>query len=823
MNEDAEIVQEFLVESHENLDQLDRDLVELEQSPGSRELLSSIFRAIHTIKGTSGFLAFHRLETLTHVGENLLSRLRDGELTMTESTTQVLLQMVDTVRALLDLVEQTETDQGDEVDVEPVVEAIVAVLEGDDDIPGVTEHQAEPEPVAEPVLETAPEPVAAPVLQTVPEPVLETAPEPVAATVADDTREEVLMEDDDLEATTGPLGEHEGPRLGEVLVTKGVASPDAVGAAIAEQLRGDERPLGELLLDQGEVSVGQLEEALVDQRIRALDDVDGGEPSSRRSVVDSSVRVDVELLDSLVQLVGELVLTRNQIMQKVESVADVDLTRATQRLNLVASELQEGVMKTRMQPIGQVWAKMPRIVRDLAHQLGRKVDLQMDGHDTELDRSLLEALKGPLTHLVRNALDHGLETPEQRLAAGKPAEGRLVLRAYHESGQVVVEITDDGRGINIDRVGAIAVERGVVTADRLRLMETREIQSLIFRPGFSTAAEVTNVSGRGVGMDVVRTNIERIGGSVDLNSQQGRGTTVRVRIPLTLAIIPALLVGEGPEVYAIPQANLVELVRLEGEDRARSVQTLAGAPVLRLRGHLLPLVSLSGALGVDAAESESLTIVVLQADDVRFGLTVQEVHDTQEIVVKPIGRQMKGLGMYAGATIMGDGRVSLILDVAGLAKAHGVDVAPALAKEAKVVSGDQSALLVLEATPGRRAAMPLREISRLEEFAISSIERSGNTEVVQYRDGILPLVRLAPAIGLRDTAEARDLISVIVHEVGDKRIGIVIDRVLDVIETEIVRSDVGRRPGVLGSAVVQEHVTDLVDLDAVVAMAGVGA
>lgn len=753
MSEDAEIVQEFLVESHENLDQLDRDLVELEQSPGDRALLSSIFRAIHTIKGTSGFLAFHRLETLTHVGENLLSRLRDGELSMTETTAEVLLRMVDTVRALLDLIESTESDEGASVAVEPVVEAIVAVLEGDEDIPGITRH----DPAADVHLVHADEPPA---------------PAPAEAVV--------------------PAAPAEPVEAAAPTIPAAAVEPVTPAAAV-------EPP------------------SLVDE----TGDEEAG--PGKRSVVDSSVRVDVELLDSLVQLVGELVLTRNQILQRVDGLGDADLGRATQRLNLVASELQEGVMKTRMQPIGQVWAKMPRIVRDLAHQLGRKVNLEMDGHDTELDRSLLEALKGPLTHLVRNALDHGLETPEQRLAAGKPAEGRLVLRAYHESGQVVVEISDDGKGIDIDRVGAIAVERGVVSAEELRRMEPREVQGLIFRPGFSTAAEVTNVSGRGVGMDVVRTNIERIGGSVDIASQKGQGTTCRVRIPLTLAIIPALLVGEAEERYAIPQANLVELVRLEGEELARSVEHLAGAPVLRLRGHLLPLVSLAGALDVDPTPSEALTIVVLQADDIRFGLTVREVHDTQEIVVKPIGRQLKGLAIYAGATIMGDGRVSLILDVAGLAQAHGIDAGAGVAAEVRTVGDDQSALLVLEASPGRRAALPLREISRLEEFAVAQIERSGPSEVVQYRDGILPLVRLAPAIGLVESTEEREQLSVIVHESGERRVGIVIDRVLDVVETAVSRSDVGKRPGVLGSAVVQEHVTDLVDLDAVVAMAGVGA
>lgn len=453
--DDAEIIQEFLVESHENLDELDRDLVELEQNPGSRDLLSSIFRTIHTIKGTSGFLALNRLEQLTHVGETLLSRLRDEDLSMNEPIAEALLRMVDTTRALLEELERTGTDVAPDVDVASVVAEIEALLSGDAAV-----------------------------------------------------------------AIAGPV------------------EPAVRSTAYVEP-----------------VAVQPVESAA------------DGEPE-RRGIADSSVRVDVELLDNLVQLVGELVLTRNQIMQRTGTCEDVELVRAAQRLDLLASELQESVMKTRMQPIGQVWSKMPRIVRDLGHQLGREVELTMEGHDTELDRSLLEALKGPLTHLVRNSMDHGIERPEDRLAAGKSRAGALVLRAYHESGQVVVEISDDGKGIDPETIAAVAIQRGVVTRDAIARMETRAILGLIFRPGFSTAAEVTNVSGRGVGMDVVRTNIERIGGSVDVTSEVGRGTTCRIRIPLTPAIIPALIVGEGGERYAIPQAKLVELVRPEGSGPA---------------------------------------------------------------------------------------------------------------------------------------------------------------------------------------------------------------------------------------------------------------
>ncbi|WP_348690528.1 chemotaxis protein CheA [uncultured Nocardioides sp.] len=785
MDDDAEIVAEFLVESHENLDQLDRDLVELERTPDSRELLSSIFRTIHTIKGTSGFLAFNRLEALTHVGENLLSRLRDGKMVMTTHTAGALLTMVDTVRALLEAIEHGAGDADPGVDVESVVSLLERVLAGDVEEPAAAaaesgEQATGPElesvedaPPAQAAVEGG-EQATVPELESVQDapPAAAAAPAPEPAPVAEELLEPAL----DLAPE---------PVLEPVLDL----APDPVLDPVLDQV-----------LDQAPEDVPAAAEA----------------EEGRRGVVDSSVRVDVDLLDGLVQLVGELVLTRNQILQRTEAADDVELVRASQRLDLVASELQESVMRTRMQPIGQVWSKMPRIVRDLAHQLGREVDLEMDGHDTELDRSLLEALKGPLTHLVRNSLDHGIEPPPARAAAGKPTAGRLLLRAYHESGQVVVEITDDGKGIDPRHIGDVAVRRGVVTREQLARMEPRDVLDLIFRPGFSTAEQVTNVSGRGVGMDVVRTSIERIGGSVDLTSTVGCGTTMRIRIPLTLAIIPALVVGQQGERYAIPQANLVELVRLEGQDLRENVETLAGAPVLRLRGRLLPLVSLSEALGGEKADPDGLTIVVVQADETRFGLCVEEVHDTQEIVVKPIGRQLKSLPTYAGATIMGDGRVALILDVGGIARTRAIGAAHATEPEVQVGTVDSRALLVLEVSQGRRAALPLTAVSRLEEFELGRVERSGGVEVVQYRDGILPLLRLAPAIGLAESPPAEDQISVVVHEDGQHRVGIVIDRVLDVVEEQVVPTEVGRRNGVLGSAVVQDKVTDLVDLDAVV-------
>lgn len=812
MDEMDEIVQEFLVESHENLDQLDRDLVALEQDPASRERLSSIFRTIHTIKGTSGFLAFGKLEAVTHVGENLLSKLRDGALELTPTRTDVLLRMVDTVRGLLAVIEQTG-GEGDAA-IDDVVAAISAVLE---DRPA---DEAADQPAADvagtdpgdDVEDEAPEPVAPVVPLAVVPPVVEA---PAAPEVE-------------------PAPEPEQPeRLGEILVHSGATTPDAVAEAVAEQLRGDERPIGELLVEAGTAEPAEVEAALTQQ----------AEQQTRRSVADSTIRVDVDLLDALMRLVGELVLTRNQILQHTSMLAtQVDLVRASQRLNLIASELQEGVMKTRMQPIDHIWQKMPRVVRDLGHQCGKQVRLVMEGRETELDKTLLEAVKDPLTHLVRNSVDHGIETPAERVAKGKPAQGTLTLRSFHEGGQVVVEVSDDGGGIDPAKVGAKAVERGLVGPEQLARMSQRDVLDLIFQPGFSTAAAVTNVSGRGVGMDVVRTNIEKIGGTVDLSSAVGQGTTVRVKIPLTLAIIPALVVGQGGDRYAIPQASLLELVRLEGEAARTGIEHLAGAPVFRLRGQLLPLVHLGDVLGrpkaasdgssdglfgdSDAGEDRAVNVVVLQADDAPFGLVVDEVSDTQEIVVKPLGRQLKHLSVFAGATIMGDGKVALILDVMGLAaESHALRSAAGsgsttLADDAAL--DDELTTLLVVAAGGSRLAVPLSSVSRLEEVPAQDIERAGGREVVQYRGSLLPLVHLSRALGNgsynpSESGDGNRLLPVVVHGTGADAVGLVVEEILDIAEEHLALSDVGRSPGVLGSAVVQGRVTDLLDVDAVTA------
>ncbi|MBB2901052.1 two-component system chemotaxis sensor kinase CheA [Kineococcus radiotolerans] len=792
MDDMDEIVQEFLVESYENLDQLDSDLVALEQQPGSRELLASVFRTIHTIKGTSGFLAFSRLEAVAHVGENLLARLRDGQLVMTPVTTDVLLRMVDTIRLLLTKIEESHTEDG--VEVAAVVAAIRAVLDGEvpvlpaSDGAGV-EVVSEPAPAAAPapapVAETAPAPVEvapAPVAEVVPEPVVEAAAPVEVAPVVEVAPEPV--------AAPAPV---EAAAPVEVAPVVEVApEPVAVPAPAAHAAPAPGAPAP-------------------------------GAPAEKASAAESTIRVDVELLESLVRQAGELVLARNQILQRAGALRDEDLTRACHRLNLVASEMQESVMRTRMQAIDHLWSKLPRVVRDLGNMLNRKIKLEMEGGDTELDRTLLEAVKDPLTHIVRNAVDHGIESPEVRTAAGKNEVGTLKLRAAHEGGQVVVEIRDDGKGIDPTIIGAKAVEKGLVSAAKLESLTPNDILQFLFLPGFSTAAKVTNVSGRGVGMDVVKTNIERIGGSVDVESVVGQGTVWRLRIPLTLAIVPALTVECAGQRYAMPQVNLLELVSLDTERMSKAIEDVGGAKVYRLRGALLPLIRLEEALELkrpaDVELPTNLVIAVLECDGRRFGLLVDRVLDTEEIVVKPLSGALKAIGAYAGATILGDGRVSLILDVQSLARrtmrSDGLEHVNDDAAEAQAASGDGQRLLVVGLGGNRRVAIPLDVVTRLEEFKTDSIERVGRREVVRYRGEILPLVRLANHLGggSRSSYGGEEVTSLpgVVYSARGRSVAIVVDEIVDIVSGQDAHSDIDDA-GLVGSAVIRDRVTELLDV-----------
>ncbi|MFI5459910.1 MAG: chemotaxis protein CheA [Isosphaerales bacterium] len=529
-------------------------------------------------------------------------------------------------------------------------------------------------------------------------------------------------------------------------------------------------------------------------------------------------------------------------MQYSTSQEDASFLGTVQRLNLLTTELQVNVMKTRMQPIGNIWNKFPRVVRDLAVACGKQARIDLEGQETELDKTIIEAIRDPLTHLLRNAIDHGMEAPDERVTRGKPAEGRLLLHAFHEGGKVIIEITDDGKGIDPQRVREKAINAKLITPEQADRLGDRELVNLVFLPGFSTADRVTHFSGRGVGMDVVRTNVERIGGTVDIESRPARGTTIKMKIPLTLAIIPALTITVGGDRYAIPQVSLLELVRLEGEQALRGIEQIHGAPVYRLRGNLLPLVYLSRQLQVESVRAEEgvINIVVLQADDRQFGLVVDAIHDTEEIVVKPLQKQLKGISAFSGATIMGDGKVALILDVLGLAqKAHVISGARERALSEKAASapepaGDRQTVLLVVTRDGGRMAIPLSLVARLEEFPRSALERAGTQNVVQYRDEILPLIDVSRvmrrrrrdssngrAVARRKAAHPRkagddETVQVVVYSGEGRRVGLVVGHILDIVEETLVSRSRSSRPGVLFTAVVQGRVTEFLDIKGII-------
>ncbi len=781
-----EIVKDFLIESNENLDRLDQELVKLESSPSSKELLASIFRTIHTIKGSCGFLGFSRLEKLTHAGENLLSMLRDGKLTLTADITSGLLSMVDAVRHVLGLISNTGRD-------------------GDDDYAELIGHLA--------------------ALPNQPTANIST-PAVTEATSSSATATSVSAEN----TATGASSEQvaDPSKLGGVLLERGHVRPEHLAEALKQQELGRKR-IGEILVEQGAAKPEDVQAA---QKI-----VEARNPEAAVE----TIRVGVNLLDRLMNLVGELVLARNQLLQFSSMRQDPGFQAVSQRMNLIATELQEEVMKTRMQPIGNVWDKFPRTVRDLALSCGKDVRLEMEGQDTELDRTIIEAIKDPMTHLVRNCVDHGIEAPEVRKQAGKKPAGVLKLRAFHEGGQVNIDVTDDGAGLNAERIRHKAQERGLISPQSVSRMSDRDVFNLIFLPGFSTAEKITKVSGRGVGMDVVKTNVEKIGGTVDIQSTAGQGTTVHMKIPLTLAIIPALIVTTAGDRYAVPQVNLLELVRLEGEQARSAIEQVGGAPVYRLRGKLLPLMYLRRELkaGVDETQTANLqnvNIVVLRADDREFGLVVDEINDTQEIVVKPLGKQLKSINAYAGATIMGDGKVALILDVLGLAQRANLvsglgEKAPAptelaVQMQSKEEHAGRNAFLLFQCGEGGRMAVDLSLVARLEEFPRNLVEIAGDHEVVQYRGQIMPLIWVSEKLASarrKVSEQGQESLHVVVYSDKGKSIGLVVDRILDIVEESFAMQRHTSRKGILGSAVIQKHTTDILDVPGLIAAADINA
>jgi two-component system chemotaxis sensor kinase CheA len=682
-----DLLADFLTETNENLAELDVALVTLERTPNDEATLSFIFRLVHTIKGTCGFLGLPRLERVAHAGENVLGKIRDKALTVTPDIVSQILAALDCIKSIVAHLGTTGSEPaGDDADL---IAALNATASG---------QAAAPEP------------------EKIPEPEVQ----PSAAAV--------------------------------VIPTAAV----------------------------------------------------------------QTIRVTVDVLEDLMTLVSELVLTRNQLLQLARSQENAAFAVPLQRLSHITSDLQEGVMKTRMQPIGNAWNKLPRLVRDLSREMNKKIELTMLGADTELDRQVLEFIKDPLTHMVRNSGDHGLETPDERRAAGKPESGRISLNAFHEGGHIIIEIADDGRGLAIDRIKAKALANGLASEAELAVMSDDQIARFIFRAGLSTAAKLTAVSGRGVGMDVVKTNIERIGGTVELKNKPGHGTTFTIKIPLTLAIVSALIVEAGHERFAIPQLNVVELVRARREadgTTESAIERINGTPFLRLRSRLLPLVSLSGLLklGVPQTDDDGAYIVVAQVGTNMLGIIVDRVFDTEEIVVKPVTAILRHVTMFSGNTILGDGSVIMILDPNGIARATGIgaggETKPAAQATAEPAhSGQKTTMLLFRANGDQKMAVPLGLVARLEDIPRERIELSCGEPVTQYRGKLMPLV---PISGIHNPE--RETQPVLVFADRDRAMGLMVDTIIDVVDDHLTIELGGARPGLLGTAVIRGEAMDIID------------
>ncbi|GGH05967.1 ATPase [Glycocaulis albus] len=756
-----ELIGEFLAETAESLDTIDVELVKFESDPTDRATLDNIFRLLHTIKGTCGFLGLSRLEAVAHAGETLLGKFRDGTLVADSAAVTLVLQSLDRIKLVLGGLEETGSEpEGDDSELIAKLEALA---------------------MGEPV-EAAPEPEPEPE----PEPVIEAA------------RGE--------EAFDADLGRPLRP--GEVSLADLEAAflaaegPELASAAAEEDADEDEEA------PAAPVSAMPAADKLAAQAAAA--EADG--PRSEGVRAQSTIRVNVDVLETLMTTVSELVLARNQLHQIVRENEDSDLKGPLQRLSSVTAELQDGVMKTRMQPVGDAWRKLPRIVRDTQQDLGKKIRLIMEGEETELDRQVLELIKDPLTHMVRNSADHGIEMPEVRAAKGKPEQGTIRLSAYHEGGAIIIKITDDGAGLDPEKIRAKALEKGLATAEELSSMSEPQIQRFIFAAGFSTAAKVTNLSGRGVGMDVVRTNIEQIGGSIDLTSEVGKGTSFAIKIPLTLAIVSALIVKAGDARFALPQLAVRELVRA-GEGSAHSIESLNGARMIRLRNRLLPVVSLNTVLGLPEASGEASHgyVVVIEAAGRKLGVVVDDVLDTEEIVVKPLSAQLRGIQVYSGATLLGDGSVIIILDPNGLSQqlAHATEETQASEElAASSVDPSRQRLLLVRAGEDDVKAVPVSLITRLEEFDGSTIEVVDARHVVQYRGRLLPLAHASGVDEFR--REGRQPVLVFSEE--GRSAGVAVDEILDVVEETLDLQMGSERPGVIGSAIIKGRATEVLDI-----------
>ena len=785
-----DLLREFIEETNESLDVVDVELVKFEQEPNNAQILDNIFRLVHTIKGTCGFLGLPRLESLAHAAETLMGKFRDGAPVTGESVSVILLSL-DRIKEIMGELEATETEpDGSDEDLIDQLDRLAGIGKYAGQAPGGTA-----EPVAEAPAEDAPE--------EKPEPVAEAKSDEAPAEIYQVLERELKEGEVSLDDLERAFREADGPDGFDVSQSAKEAAEEAVADAATKKRTG-KMPAAKPVAKPAEAKKEEPKPA----------------DKETKSVANQSIRVNVETLEHLMTMVSELVLTRNQLLEIVRRHEDSEFKVPLQRLSNVTVELQEGVMKTRMQPIGNAWQKLPRIVRDLANDLNKDIDLVMVGQDTELDRQVLELIKDPLTHMVRNSADHGLEMPDERVAMGKPRKGTVTLSAYHEGGHIIIDIEDDGRGINTEKVKDKILKNELATEAELEKMSEQQINKFIFAAGFSTAEKVTNVSGRGVGMDVVRNNIELIGGSVDLKSTAGKGSVFSIKIPLTLAIVSTLLVEASGDRFAIPQLSVVELVRVQNNSEHK-IERIKDTPVLRLRNKLLPLIHLSNLLGIENRSDEEIElddngfIVVMQVGAQTFGVVVDAVFHTEEIVVKPMATMLRHLTMFSGNTILGDGSVIMILDPNGVAQAFGSHVGTDM--ESEVEATEKAALpeeqntvslLIFRAGSAEPKAVPLSLVTRLEEFEIEKIEFSNGRDMVQYRGSLMPLVQVNDFVQRRTEGSQ----PMLVFSDAGRSMGLVVDEIVDIVDEQLNIEVSSEIPGLLGTAVIKGKATEIIDV-----------
>jgi len=916
--QDDELLEIFLDESREHLDGIEGDLLQIEEQSENvdDDLINKVFRAVHSIKGAAGFFGLTTVKELAHAAENVFGQIRKHELIPTSGIINSLLEAIDTLNHMIENPEESE-----DIDISAHLSNLKAILTGS--VP-----EAKKELLANQVEIKSPD---GRVVFTVSSFDLTNAAEDEKGGPNIYLLEYDLIKDIERNGKT-PWGV-----ISELLQMTSIIDSkldfDTVGTLDQECASQSipfyvlistvmERDIILTLLDLKECNLSQISKDLYNtsdesgdsqeaEQVVQVEETVASKPEEKSQVAtpvvatkpapqsatpapvkatkevkpglkkskpthEGSIRVNVKVLDKLMTLAGEMVLTRNQLLQStaIEDMYLID--RATQRVDLITTELQDAIMSTRMQSIGIVFSKFKRLVHDLSGSLQKDIDLVLEGEDVELDKTIIESINDPLTHLVRNSIDHGIEMPDDRVRAGKKGKGTLRLSAYHKAGQVVIEVVDDGGGIDPDVIKEKALNLGMHTIEELDAMSKQAIIGLIFKPGFSTAQKVTDVSGRGVGMDVVNSNLSAIGGVVDIDSDVGKGTTINIKLPLTLAILPSLLVSVGSERYAIPQINLVELQRIPANEVATKVEKLGDVNVMRLRGELLPLIELRDVLGTpeeyklkevaelgavkqefaieeggetskalptdQAAQLDetpvshrlseqyengygAVNIAVVAAGDFHYGIILDNLLDSAEIVVKPLGRHLSSCRCYAGATILGDGKAALILDIIGIC--HKMEISEKMKRqidqgnlESDISKTGQDAqiLLMIENAPGDVFAVPLGLVERIEKININHIETVGGRRAIKYRNGSLTLISIEETCDVKPMEEDLQTLFVIIFNVMNREVGILASQILDIVDTMIeIDEFTFKQPGIWGSSIIEDKTVLILDIQTIAA------